>query len=511
MIDFTNREEPLMSVSHSILTCLMLATFSTLTSAADWTLLFDGKSLDGWVQRGGKAKYSVEDGCIVGTTVPNTANSFLCTAKDYSDFVLEVEFKVHPELNSGIQIRSNSLPDYKDGRVHGYQCEIDPADRAWTGGIYDESRRGWLDSLVDNTDARYAFKPGDWNQFRIQCVGDSIRTWLNGVPAANLKDEMTASGFIALQVHGVGGRQDPISVRWRNIRIREITDGKVDDEPAAPAVDNGTGPLVADGAEIRKIAGDFKFTEGPAVGSDERIYFSDIPNERIHVYNHVTGKLDIFRENTGRANGLMFAPSGAIFACEGGARRLTRQFDGELTVVADNWNGKKLNSPNDLTLDNEGGIYFSDPRYGDRAGMELDVEAVYYVPRGGKIQQVISNLMRPNGVILSHDRKTLFVVDNGDGKIFTYDVTGPGKLANKRLFAEGVNGDGVTIDAHGNLYVAAGEGHVWIFSPTGELLQKIKFPEGPANCTFGGKDGKTLYVTARTGFYSLQMNVAGAR
>jgi sugar lactone lactonase YvrE len=493
------------------LTLTLLAAHNLTVTAADWTPLFDGKSLDGWVQRGGKAKYSVEDGCIVGTTVPNTANSFLCTERNYSDFVLEVEFKVHPELNSGIQIRSNSLPDYKDGRVHGYQCEIDPADRAWTGGIYDESRRGWLDSHIDNTGARYAFKPGQWNKFRIQCVGDSIRTWLNGVAAADLKDSETASGFIALQVHGVGGRQDPIDVRWRNIRIREITDGKVSDEPAAPAVDNGTGPLVADGAEIRKIAGDFKFTEGPAVGPDGRIYFSDIPNERIHAYDPATDKLELFRENTGRANGLMFAPSGAIFMCEGGARRFTRQFDGELTVVADNWEGKKLNSPNDVTLDNEGGAYFSDPRYGGGDDREIDVEAVYYVPRGGKIQQVINDLVRPNGVILSHDRKTLYVIDNGAGTIFAYDVAGPGKLENKRLFAEGVKGDGATIDARGNLYVAAGEGHVWIWDPKGELLQKIKFPEGPANCTFGGKDGKTLFVTARTGFYSLQMNVAGAR
>jgi sugar lactone lactonase YvrE len=501
-----------MLASVRTLLCFVLTIAASVSvQAADWTPLFDGKSLDGWVQRGGKAKYSVEDGCIVGTTVPNTPNSFLCTEKNYSDFVLEVEFKVHPELNSGIQIRSNTLPDYKDGRVHGYQCEIDPADRAWTGGIYDESRRGWLDSHVDNTNARYAFRPGQWNQFRIQCIGASIRTWLNGVPAADLRDDMTATGFIALQVHGVGGRQDPIDVRWRNIRIFEITDGRGPKEEAVAVPDNSGLPLVAANAEIRKIAGDFKFTEGPAVGPDGRIYFSDIPNERIHAYDPATDKLELFRENTGRANGLMFAPSGAIFMCEGGARRFTRQFDGELTVVADNWEGKKLNSPNDVTLDNEGGAYFSDPRYGGGDDREIDVEAVYYVPRGGKIQQVISDLVRPNGVILSHDRRTLYVVDNGDGKIFAYDVSGPGKLENKRLFAEGVSGDGATIDERGNLYVAAGEGHVWIFSPTGELLQKIKFPEGPANCTFGGQDGKTLYVTARTGFYSLQMNVAGAR
>lgn len=498
--------------SFSAPVLVVLMTVSAAAAQPDgWTPLFDGRSLDGWVQRGGKAKYTVEDGCIVGTTVPDTPNSFLCTEKHYSDFVLELEFKVHPELNSGVQIRSNSLPEYRNGRVHGYQCEIDPSDRAWTGGIYDEGRRGWLDSHADNTRARYAFKPGQWNRFRIQCIGSSIRTWLNGVPAADLSDDMTPSGFIALQVHGVGGRQDPIGVRWRNIRIHEIVNRRAPVVEAEDVPDRSGLPLVREAAEVHKIAGGFKFTEGPALGLDGRIWFSDIPNERIHVYDPATDELKVFREESGRANGLMFAPSGALFACEGGARRLTRQFDGEVTVIADSWEGRKLNSPNDLTLDNHGGVYFTDPRYGDRSDMELDVEAVYYVPRNGKIQQVIADLVRPNGIILSHDRQTLYVVDNGEGKIFAYDVTGPGRLANRRLFAEGVRGDGVTIDERGNVYCAAGEGHVWIWNPQGELLQKIPFPEGPANCTFGGDNSTTLFVTARTGFYALQMNVAGVR
>lgn len=490
--------------------CCLFAS-QTVNAADGWTALFDGKTLNGWVQRGGKAKYEAKDGCVVGTTVPNTSNSFLCTEKNYGDFILELEFQVHPELNSGVQIRSNSLPDYKDGRVHGYQCEIDPADRAWTGGIYDESRRGWLDSHLDNTNARFAFKPGVWNHFRIQCVGDSIRTWLNGVAAADLKDDMTATGFIALQVHGVGGRTDPLTVRWRNIRLKEITDGKL---PASKIVTatKTDGPLIAEGAEIRKIADGYTFTEGPAEGRDGLIYFTDIPNQRIHVYDPATDKVSVFREETGRANGLMFTPSGAIFACEGGARRVTRMFDGKLAVVADSYDGKKLNSPNDITIDNEGGVYFTDPRYGNRDDMEQDVEGVYYLPRGRnpKLQRVIDDLVRPNGIILSHDRKTLYVVDNGDGKIFAYDVTGPGKLENRRLFVDGVRGDGMALDERGNIY-CAGQGHVWIWNTDGKQLEKIETPEGPANCTFGGKDGKTLFITARKSFYSLQMNVAGSR
>ena len=185
--------------------------------------LFDGKSLDGWTQRGGKANYKVTDGVILGSSIPNTSNSFLCTEKDYGDFILEYEFKVDPTLNSGVQIRSNSLPDYKNGRVHGYQVEIDPSGRAWSGGIYDESRRGWLNNLKENEPARKAFKQNEWNHYRIIAKGDSIKTWINGVPAADLTDDMTAEGFIGLQVHGVGGRTEPIQVRWRNIRLKDLS------------------------------------------------------------------------------------------------------------------------------------------------------------------------------------------------------------------------------------------------------------------------------------------------
>jgi hypothetical protein len=199
-----------------------LMPHSLLAEDAAWQNLFDGKTLDGWKQLGGKAKYRVEEGQVVGTTVPNTSNSFLCTDKDYGDFELEVEFKVDPKMNSGVQIRSNSLESYKNGRVHGYQVEIDPSDRAWTGGIYDEGRRGWLNDLKENKPAREAFKQNEWNKFRVVAVGDSIKTWLNGVPAADLKDSMTPRGFIALQVHGIGNRDEALEVRWRNIRLKNL-------------------------------------------------------------------------------------------------------------------------------------------------------------------------------------------------------------------------------------------------------------------------------------------------
>ena len=190
-------------------------------AAEDWENLFDGKTLNGWIRRNGKANYAVKDGMIVGTTVLNTPNSFLCTEKNYTDFILELEFLVEPGMNSGIQIRSNSFKHYKDYRVHGYQVEIDTSDRAWSAGIYDEARRGWLFDLNNKPKARKAFQQNKWNHYRIEAIGDRIRTWINGVPAADLKDDMTSTGFIALQIHS--SKEAGRKIKWRNIRIQDIT------------------------------------------------------------------------------------------------------------------------------------------------------------------------------------------------------------------------------------------------------------------------------------------------
>ena len=487
-----------MLVRSTVCLLVMMVPFCSAQDVS-WNALFDGKSFDNFQQRGGKASYAIEGNEIVGTSVPNTPNSFLCTKKLYSDFILEYEFKVHPELNSGVQIRSQSLPHYKNGRVHGYQVEIDPSDRGWTGGIYDEGRRGWLNTLEFNTEARYAFKQNDWNHIRVEAMGGSIRTFLNGVDAADLHDTMTPVGFIALQVHGVGNRQDPVWVRWRNLRIKDF------------------GTLVSPKAPIRTISEEFEFTEGPAMGPDGNIYFTDIPNERIHKYDTRSGKLSVHRENTGRANGLMFAPSGALYACQGGSRQLTREdANGDISVRASSYDDKKLNSPNDLAMDGKGGIYFTDPRYGNRDGMEQDVEAVYYLNRkGDKLVRVIDDMVRPNGLVLSLDRKTLYVADNGAKTIWKYDVQDDGSLANGSLWVDmakdcGGGGDGMTIDERGNVY-CAGAGAVWIWNPAGQLITSIKPPQSPANCIFGGKDRKTLFITARKGFYSVSMNVAGGR
>jgi hypothetical protein len=211
---------------------LVVAANAQKTKTPSWTNLFNGKDLNGWKQLNGKATYTVQNGEIVGTTVANEPNSFLTTEDTYGDFILEVEFKVDPAMNSGIQFRSESKPEYREGRVHGYQFEIDPSARAWTGGIYDEARRDWLYTLDYNPAAKTAFKQNEWNTARIECIGNTLRTFVNGVPAAYLVDDMTAKGFICLQVHAIpkdqtAGKQ----IRWRNVRIQTQ---KLTPSPDAP-------------------------------------------------------------------------------------------------------------------------------------------------------------------------------------------------------------------------------------------------------------------------------------
>lgn len=198
-----------------------------------WRSLFDGRSLDGWHRLGGTAEYRVEDGAIVGVARTGTPNTFLATEADYGDFVLELEFRVEPGLNSGIQVRSETRPDYRDGVVHGYQVEIDPTARAWTAGIYDEQRRGWLFPVEHDARAVSAFRSGAWNRLRIECRGETLRTWLNGTPVAYLVDGVTRRGFVALQVHAVGEELAGKEVAWRDIRIFELGPA-VEAESGAP-------------------------------------------------------------------------------------------------------------------------------------------------------------------------------------------------------------------------------------------------------------------------------------
>ncbi len=203
---------------YSIVLILLLSVSASVQ--AQWKDLFNGKDLKGWVKKNGNAEYKIVNNAIVGVSQLNTPNSFLCTEAIYGDFVLELDVKVEAGLNSGIQIRSISDPAVMDGKVHGYQVEIDPGDRAWSGGVFDEGRNGWLYPLSVNPKGQKAFRLGQWNQYHIEAIGNSLKTWINGIPCANLLDPQTARGFIALQVHQIKKEEQVgLTVQWKNIRI----------------------------------------------------------------------------------------------------------------------------------------------------------------------------------------------------------------------------------------------------------------------------------------------------
>jgi len=219
----------------------IFAATAAIAPAAGWIKLFDGKTLNGWSIHSGNAKYAVENGVIVGTAVLGSPNTFLCTDREFGDFILEFEVNADPALNSGVQFRSQFAKQpmefkvvAKEGkevvrkipadRVYGYQVEIANAKAANNGNVYDEARRAYfLDDFKDRPKARTALKDGKWNKYRIECKGDSIKTWVNGVPCANFKDATTLRGIIGLQVHQVPKeRFKAYQVRWRNIRIKEL-------------------------------------------------------------------------------------------------------------------------------------------------------------------------------------------------------------------------------------------------------------------------------------------------
>ncbi len=198
---------------------LSLLLMSCKSEKSDFSNLFNGKNLDGWEIKNGEAPFTVKDGVIVGTYVSGTPNTFLCTKEEYSDFILTFEGLLGEETNSGVMFRAQSKPDYKDGRVHGYQMEMDPSKRQWTGGIFDEARRGWIYNLERHPEAKKAFKLNEWNKFRIEAIGQHLRVWVNGVQTADVIDDTDASGFIGLQVHSCGEKLNGRQVKFRNIKI----------------------------------------------------------------------------------------------------------------------------------------------------------------------------------------------------------------------------------------------------------------------------------------------------
>lgn len=267
-------------------------------------------------------------------------------------------------------------------------------------------------------------------------------------------------------------------------------------------------------AVVEKLADGFRFTEGPAVDPEGNIYFTDQPDDRIFKWSVEEGKLSVFHENAGRANGLYFDKQGYLLSCSDMNNEI-RQIDmnGNHAVLVADFDGKRLNGPNDLWVDPAGGIYFTDPLYKRdywtrSPEMQQDGEHVYYLsPVTKKLIRVTTDLEKPNGIIGAPDGKSLYVADIKAGKTYSYEIQPDGTLTNKKLFAA-MGSDGMTIDREGNIYLT-GKG-VTVFNTQGEQIAHIPVEAGwTANVCFGGKDMKTLFITASENLYSLKMNVAG--
>ncbi len=277
-------------------------------------------------------------------------------------------------------------------------------------------------------------------------------------------------------------------------------------------------PDIGPSGEAVKVATGFGFTEGPAWDGKDTLYFTDIPNAKVHKVD-AKGEVSVFVEESGPANGLMFNRDGELYACDMGGQLVAWNVETkEKRVLAAEYEGKRFNAPNDLVIDAAGGVYFTDPPFGAPQPLPQGGMGVYYRAADGAVSRVVENLPGPNGILLSIDEKTLYVFPSQSSEMKAFPVESPGKVGAETAFCKVKNADGgdrggcdgATIDELGNLYLTTGLG-VQVFSSEGEALGVIELPEQPSNCTFGGADGKTLYVTARTSVYSLPMLVKGHR
>lgn len=262
--------------------------------------------------------------------------------------------------------------------------------------------------------------------------------------------------------------------------------------------------------DVELVADGFLFTEGPVwVKASGTLLFSDIPADTIYTMDK-----KVFRKPSGQSNGLTFDREGRLVACEHKNRRVSRtEKNGDITVLADKYQEKRLNSPNDLTLRSDGIIFFTDPPYGLTKGLqspeaELTFSGVYRIGTDGSITLLIDDFIKPNGIALSPDEKILYVADTEGKHLRAFDVDAAGNISNGRIFCELGSPDGIKVDVEGNVWSTASDG-IRIYNPKGELIQTIVCPQQPANCAFGDKDGHMLYITARTGLYKIRTTVEG--
>ncbi|MHB1457272.1 MAG: SMP-30/gluconolactonase/LRE family protein [Armatimonadota bacterium] len=285
----------------------------------------------------------------------------------------------------------------------------------------------------------------------------------------------------------------------------------------AALVPDAFGKLISPDAKVEKVAGGFNFTEGPVWSKEGYLVFSDIPANMIRKVDQ-NGKVSTINDRSGHANGLTFDLEGRLIACEHGNRRVTRvELDGSMTVLADKYNGRRFNSPNDVVVKSDGSIYFTDPPYGVRPeDREMQYQGIYRINSNGKIKLLVKDMKCPNGLAFSPDEKILYVADSSERlHVKAFDVNPDGTLSNGRIFANlktGVEGppDGMKVDKAGNLWTT-GPGGVWVFNKEGVLLGTIKFPQITANCAWGDEDGTTLYAASTTAVYRIKTNAKGIR
>jgi gluconolactonase len=402
--------------------------------------------------------------------------------------------------------------------IDGLYCGIHPRDKAprkWSSYPFNGD---WTSSLLASQDpvaidsVGFDFLYAEYEELpRKPGVDDYLHE-------AALADNPPSGTFYDPDHAGNVNRLPSLGVHehWNNPTdkkySRNLGAGKGIELIALNKADFAKSGIIAPGAKVEKLADGFEFTEGPAVDAYGNVFFTDQPNNRIHKWS-TDGKLSIFHDSPGRANGLYFDKNGNLLACADLNNELwSIDMQGNVTVLVKDYNGKKLNGPNDLWEDPKGGIYFTDPfykrPYWNRGPMEQDGKHVYYLrPNRKRLIRVTDDLNTPNGIIGTPDGRLLYIADLGDQKTYVYDINKNGRLSNKKLFCS-MGSDGMTIDNEGNVYLT-GRG-VTVFNPDGKQIEHIDIDAGwTANVCFGGEDRNTLFITAQKSLYSLQMRVKG--
>ncbi len=448
--------------------CLAFFLFCGTAYSQESKSLFNGKDLTGWTIHGTE-KWYVANGELVCESGPDKGYGYLSTDKSYDNFILDVNFKQEADGNSGVFIRSG----IEGTRIDGWQVEVAPLNKH-TGGIYESYGRGWL--IKPNPEDEKALLPEQWNHMRIRAVNGEVTSWLNGKQMVNINDEKIGQGkgFIALQIHDGGG----IKVRWKDIKIQELpSSGELFKStvltPAKSFTSGVEGPGVDKNGVLYAVNHTRQGTIGQVTPTGEHNIFIELPNGSI-------------------GNGIRFNTKGEMLIADYTNHNILKvnMATKKLSVHA---NEPKMSQPNDIAIDNKDRLYASDPNWKESKG------AIWRVDANGKVTLLEGDMGTTNGIEVSPDNKTLYVNESVQRNVWAYDLSADGKISNKRILIkfEDFGMDGMRTDKDGNLYITRhGKGTVVKVSPAGKILQEVKLAgKNPTNLAFGGKDGRTVYVT----------------